>query len=257
MSLTGKVALISGSSAGIGAAIARELSKRGASVIINYPFASEKAAAERVQKSLTHPENSIIVEADLSTLQGPQLLVDAAEKKYGKITILVNNAGIMIPGPIDDADDEKVYKQWDLVVNLNGRGTYLLTRAALKILSREHSRIINITSGSSRSAAPNVSVYAGTKGMIETFSRTWAVELPRQYGCTVNAIAPGLVGTEGFYSGPPEARDPLRPLMERTPVASRVAYPEEIAWSAAMLCEEGAGWINGVYLPVTGGSVIV
>uniref|UniRef100_A0A8H7KEY1 Uncharacterized protein n=1 Tax=Bionectria ochroleuca TaxID=29856 RepID=A0A8H7KEY1_BIOOC len=177
-SLSGKVALISGSSSGLGAAIARELFSRGASVVINYPNASEKANAEKVLEDLNAKGRAVAVEADLSTPEGPQTLADAAAKAFGKIDILVNSAGINRPTPLDDPDDEKVNKTWHDVFNLNARGTFFLTRAVLKHLSRKNSRIINIGSSISRCPAPDSSIYAGTKGVIEVYTRCWATELP-------------------------------------------------------------------------------
>ncbi|KAK2684006.1 Short-chain dehydrogenase/reductase SDR [Fusarium oxysporum f. sp. vasinfectum] len=238
-SLAGKVALISGSSAGLGAAIARELSSRGTSVVINYPNQSEKANADKVLQSLNGPGKA--VEADLSTPEGPQVLADAAAEAFGKIDILVNSAGINRPTFLDDPDDEKVYKTWHDIVNLNARGVFFLTRAVLKYLSRENSRIINIGSSVSRTPGPESSIYAGTKGL---------------YGCTVNAVAPGPVGTDAFNAAPSFVREALQPIIDATPVAPRVGTPEEVAWAVATLAEERAGWINGAFIPINGGSSI-
>lgn len=252
--LAGKAAIVSGSSSGIGAAIARELARRGAHVVINYPFPSEKERAEKVASSLPSGSKSIIVEADLSTLKGPQKLAATAAAEFGKIDILINNAGISSHSVLDGPDDAEISRIWDMVVNVNGRGTLLLTRACLKYLSANNSRIVNICSSTSRNPDPNMSIYAGSKGMIESFTRCWARDLPHKYGCTVNAIAPGPVATESLLASPAEFQDMLKANLAR--VHSRMAEPEEIAWAVAMLCEEGAGWINGVYVPVTGGSTI-
>jgi len=256
LSLRGKVAIVSGSSAGIGASVAQELARRGASVVINYPNSSEKANADSILQSLAQHSRSIAIEADLSTTEGPQALADATVAEFGNVDILVNNAGIMLGMSLDDPDDAKVESHVEKLLNLNVRGPYLLTRAVLKILSSKDSRIVNITSGSSRTPSLDISMYAGTKGTIETLTRCWAKELPRNYGCTVNAIAPGVVGTDGWHAAPPIVRELLKPMIAETPVAPRVATPEEIAWTVAMLCEEGASWINGVYLPVTGGTTM-
>ena len=153
-SLAGKVAIISGSSSGIGAAIARELSLRGASIVVNYPFDSEKANAEAVLASLQHQSRSIIVEADLSTVAGPSRLIQTAVAEFGNIDILVNNAGRAVPSSMGNEQEEDVLSTWDAVVNLNGRGTFLLTRAVLKHLSLSNSRIINISSSTSRNPEP-------------------------------------------------------------------------------------------------------
>lgn len=254
--LAGKVALISGSSAGLGAAIARELFNRGASVVINYPYPSEKANADKVLQSLGGSSRAIAVEADLSTPEGPQVLADAAAKAFGKIDILVNSAGINRPTFLDDPDDAKVEQAWHDVVHLNGRGVFFLTRAVLKHLSRENSRIINIGSSVTRTPGPESSIYAGAKGLVEVYTQCWATELPRKYGCTVNAVAPGPVGTDAFHAAPAALKESLQPIIEATPVAARVGTPEEVAWLVASLSEEQAGWINGAYIPVNGGSSI-
>ncbi|GME45918.1 putative short chain protein [Neofusicoccum parvum] len=252
--LSGKVAIVSGSSAGIGAAIARELSRRGAHVVINYPFPSEEPAAKAVQESLKGTGRSITVEADLSTLEGPQKLAEAAAAAFdGTIDILINNAGRSALCSITSASDAELAQTWDAVVNLNGRGTLLLTRAVLPFLARAGSRVVNVGSSTSRDPDPDMSVYAGSKGMVESFTRCWARELPRRHGCTVNTVAPGPVATAALLSAPPAFTDALREKAERVPVAARFAEPEEIAWTVAMLCEEKAGWLNGLYIPVSGG----
>lgn len=252
--LQGKVAVVSGSSSGIGAAIAQELSSRGASVVINYPFSGEKEAAEGVLSSLHDSDNARIVEADLATPEGPRSLIEATVKAFGRLDILVNNAAVCRPTPIDGPDDEQVLKNWDDMVTLNGRGTLLLTRAALPVISRQHSRIINISSDSTRSPEPDMTIYTGTKGMIEAYTRCWAKELPRKYGCTVNTIAPGPIATGRMLSAPPHFLDVVMKQTEKNPVESRLGTPEEVAYAVAMLCEEKAGWINGQYIPVCGGS---
>ena len=255
--LQGKVALVSGSSAGLGAAIVRELSKRGAMVAINYPFPSEKANAEAVAKSLGPSARSIIIEADMSTRDGPRMLADkTAELFGGRIDILVNCAGINRMMSLDDPSDEKVEGSWEAVVHTNARGTFFLTRAVLKYLPPEGSRIVNIGSSISRVAGPDSSIYAGTKGMIESYTQCWAVELPRKYGCTVNGVAPGLIGTDAFLAAPQAMRDALQPMIDATPVAARLGTPEEVAWVVAMLCEKEAAWLNGLYIPVSGGQAI-
>ncbi|PGG95203.1 hypothetical protein AJ79_10195 [Helicocarpus griseus UAMH5409] len=256
-SLAGKVALVSGSSAGIGKAVVQKLSQRGASVVINYPYPREEPRARSVLESLGPHASAIIVEANLSTTDGPRILAETTANTFGKIDILVNNAGIMIPTYTDEPDDAKVEQAFEKVVNLNGRGTFLLTRAVLKYLTKGNSRIVNIASCVSRNPGADSSVYAGSKGMVEAFTRTWTRELSSKYGCTVNAIAPGPVSTETFCAAPASVQEQLRPMIEQTPSAPRAATPQEVAWTVAMLCEEEANWINGVYIPVAGGSTLL
>lgn len=251
------MAIVSGASSGIGAAIATELSRQGAHVVINYPINSARSAAKETLHKLTGPSKSIMVEADLSTFEGPKHLVDMAAAEFGKIDILVNNAGINAHCPITGVSDDAVKEQWDAVVNVNGRGTWLLTRAALTKLSSDDSRIINIGSSTSRDPDPNMSIYAGTKGMVETFTRCWALELPRKYGCTVNTVAPGPTSTVQMLAAPQAFRDLISQKQESVPVAARMATPDEVAWTVAMLCHPSARWLNGLWIPVTGGGVLL
>ncbi|TVY38128.1 putative oxidoreductase [Lachnellula occidentalis] len=198
-SLAGKVAVVSGSDSGIGAQIARELSGFGATVVINYPFADQNLIdrAAAVVASLKNP--GIAVQADISTITGPQKLVDAAVAAYSKIDILVNTAPCLSEVHLHKSDagiavnlpfEEQSLAHWDSLVNLNGRGTFLLTQAVLPHLAQE-SRIINICSISARESPPMQTIYAGTKAMVDAFTRVWAKELPAKYGCTVNAVSPG------------------------------------------------------------------
>ena len=252
-SLAGKVALISGSSAGIGAAIALELSRHGASVIINYPFPSDKAAATAILQSLPTSDKSIISEADLTTFDGAKQLAAVAAKTFGHVDILVNNAGYSGFCNISEASDSEIQQTWEKTVNLNGRGTFFLTYAVLPILAPGGSRIINLGSSTSRDPDPHMGIYAGTKGMIESFTRSWARDLPRRHGCTVNAVIPGPTGTEALLAAESGAfAGILQARKESTPVAERFSKPEEIAWAVRMLCDEGARWVNGAFIPVTG-----
>ena len=248
--LTGKIALITGSSAGIGASIAHELSSRGASIILNYPFPHLLSRAETVLSSLPTARTSIAVEADLSTTTGPASLVSAAIDKYGKVDILINNAGLAVNKPFEDQDLE----DWDKLVNLNGRGVFLLTQAVLPHLPKDSGgRVVNIVSISARAAPPMQTIYAGTKGMVDSFTRVWAKELPRKYGCTVNAVSPGPTMTDGFADAGEEFMMEMRPAMEQTPVGDRMAKPEVIAFAVGFLCEPRASWINGLHLVASGG----
>ncbi|PKS06959.1 hypothetical protein jhhlp_005555 [Lomentospora prolificans] len=255
--LAGKIAIVTGSSTGIGAAIAQELSSRGASIVLNYPFPNVKPDAEKVLASLPTASTSIAVEADISSETGPQALIDAAVAKYTRIDILVNNAALAVNKPLP----EQSLEDWNLLVNLNGRGTFLLTQAVLPHLpkleeasgSSGGGRIVNICSISARAAPPLQTIYAGTKGMVDSFTRVWAKELPPKYGCTVNAVSPGPTMTEGFAAAGDEFMKAMKPVMDQTPVGQRVAKPEEIAFAVGFLCEPRASWINGLHLVASGG----
>ena len=245
--LSGKTALISGSCSGIGAAIARELASRGANIVINYPFANFKSQAEAMVASLS--TKAIAVEADISTTTGPENLISEAVAEFNQVDILVNNAALAINLPLE----EQTLADWDKLVNLNCRGTFLLTKAVLPHLTKTDSRIVNIDSISARAAPPMQTIYAGTKGMVDSFTRVWAKELPRKYGCTVNAVSPGPTATEGFADAGEEFVKQIQPIVDRTPVSPRMARPEEIAFAVGFLCEPRASWINGLNLVASGG----
>lgn len=249
-SLEGKVAIISGSSSGIGKAIATELASRGAHVAINYPFPDLEAEAEKVVATL--PSRAVAVCADIGTVDGPSRLVQETVKAFGKIDIVVNNAALAVNKPFE----EQTLEDWDKLVNINGRGTFLLTQAALPFMTKPGGRFVNICSASSRGPPPMQTIYAGTKGMVDSFTKVWAKELSRKYGCTVNAVSPGPTKTEGFAAAGEEAMKILQPTIDAIPVAARMAEASEIAYAVAFLCEERARWMNGVHLHANGGLLV-
>lgn len=241
------VAIVSGSNSGIGAAIIHELSSRGAKTVINYPYPDLKVEAESLARSLHSP--SICIEADMSSAEGPKTLVEATITAFGRVDILVNSAALAINLPFE----EQTLSHWDSLVNLNARGVFLLTQAVLPHITRDRGRIINIVSLSSRAPPPMQTIYAGTKGMVDSFTRCWAKELPPKYGCTVNAVSPGPTMTEGFKAAGPEVMKLLQPTIDATPVGKRMGDPSEIAFAVGFLCEERARWINGEHLMACGG----
>ncbi|KAJ5125553.1 hypothetical protein N7526_007730 [Penicillium atrosanguineum] len=247
--LAGKVAIVSGSCSGIGAAIVRELSSRGANTVVNYPFPELGPEADKVIASLKSP--SIAVEGDMSKIEAPQKLVDAALTKWNRIDIVINCVALAVNKPLE----EQTLDDWDLLVNINGRGTFLLTKACLPHLTKGSGRIVNIASISARGPPPNQTIYAGTKGMVDSFTKCWAKELPPKYGCTVNAVSPGPTMTEGFAAAGEEQMKILQPVIDQTPVGPRMGQPEEIAYAVAFLCEERARWVNGAHIIASGGFV--
>lgn len=278
--LAGKVAIVTGSNTGIGAAVAQELSSRGASIVVNYPFPGLAGEAQDVVASLPTAPSSIAVEADLSSETGPQQLIDATVAKYGDtIHILVNNSGLAVNKPLP----QQTLDDWNLLVNLNARAVFLLVRGVLPYLPRTPpppppptpaqapssldqttsmttattagggGRIVNIVSISARAAPPLQTIYAGSKGMVDSMTKVWAKELPPRYGCTVNAVSPGPTMTAGFAAAGEEFMREMAPVMAQTPVGHRVAQPEEIAFGVGFLCEPRASWINGSHLVASGG----
>lgn len=249
-SLEGKVAIVSGSSSGIGKAIAIELASRGADVVINYPFVDLRSEAEKAVIML--PSRTIAVCADIGTVDGPSKLVQETVNAFGKIDIVINNAALAVNKPLE----EQTLEDWDKLVNINGRGTFLLTQSALRFMTKPGGRIINICSASSRGPPPMQTIYAGTKGMVDSFTKVWAKELPRKYGCTVNTVSPGPTRTEGFAAAGEEAMNILQPTIDAIPVAARMGEASEIAYAVAFLCEERARWINGAHLHANGGLLV-
>ncbi|KAJ9136940.1 3-oxoacyl-(Acyl-carrier protein) reductase [Pleurostoma richardsiae] len=263
--LAGKTALISGSSAGIGAAIAVELSARGANIVLNYPFPELEEEAKNVAAKLKTPW--IAVQADLSTVEGPAQLVQAAVIRFGVINILVNNAAVVPHCPTWEVSPEV----WDKTFNLNARGTFLLTQAVLPHLPpykpssppsqsgvKGGSRIICIGSGSGRIPQPELLVYSATKGALDSMIKVWAKELPPIYGCTVNGVAPGPVDTETFRRGAGSQLEATKAEFEKeTPCEGSLADPEDVAWTVAWLAEDRSKWVNGEYIMVNGGLCMV
>src|ERR1700760_2190059 len=188
--LAGKVAVVTGASKGIGAAIAKSLAAEGASVVVNY--ASSKSGARTVVDSITAAGGkAVAVGADVSKAAGAQGIIDAAIKNYGRLDILVNNSGVYEFSPIEDVTEEKFHKMF----NINVLGLLLTTQAALKHISAGGS-IINIGSVVSRITPPASSIYTGTKGAVDAITGVLAKELGAKK-IRVNSINPGMVETEG------------------------------------------------------------
>ncbi|KAJ4307486.1 hypothetical protein N0V84_012699 [Fusarium piperis] len=252
--LSAKVAIVTGSSRGIGAAIAIELSRRGAKVVLNYPDPTLRDEAEAVGKSIA--TESIAVEADLSTTDGPAKLIADAVARFGTVDILVNNAGRVLMAPLADATLE----QWQQSMDTNARGVFLTTQAVLPHLTPRGAgtgaRIINIISAAARDPEPHQTVYGATKAAIDSMTKCWAVELPPKYGCTVNSVAPGPILTEGSKVTMSGMEDVLKTMFDaKTPVPGAWGMPEDVSWAVAFLAEERSGWINGQSLNISGGMV--
>ncbi|KAH6970546.1 short chain type dehydrogenase [Ilyonectria sp. MPI-CAGE-AT-0026] len=251
-SLLNKVAVITGSSAGIGASIAAHLGARGAKVVINYPWPSFKDEAEAVGKTLT--TQWIAVEADMSTIDGPGKLISAAVDKFGTIDILVNNAARVIMCPFA----QSTLEQWQTSIDTNARGVFLTTQAALPHLTPREvgggSRIVNIISGAAREPEVNMTVYAASKAAIDAMTKCWAMELPAKYGCTVNSVAPGVISTPGARANIQGIEDIVKPIFEaRTPLPGAWGYAEDVAWAVAFAAEDNSKWLNGACINVSGG----
>jgi 3-oxoacyl-[acyl-carrier protein] reductase len=244
--LTGKVAIVTGASKGIGAAIARQLAAEGAAVVVNY--SSSKQAAERVVAEITKAGGkAVAVQANVAKKAEIERLFAEAKKTFDRLDILVNNAGIYEFGKIEELTEEHFHKQFDL----NVLGLLLATKEAVKHFGSTGGSIINISSVAGTGRIPNTSVYSGTKAAVDAATRTLAVELgPRKI--RVNSINPGMVETDGLHAAGIAGSDFQKQTAAQTPLG-RIGKPEDIAPAVAFLASDDASWITGELLHISGG----
>jgi 3-oxoacyl-[acyl-carrier protein] reductase len=243
--LNGKVAVVTGASKGIGAAIAKSLAAEGASVVVNY--ASSESGAKTVVDAITKAGGkAVVVKGDVSKGAEAQGIIDAAIKNYGRLDILVNNSGVYEFGPIEAVTEEQFHKMF----NINVLGLLLTTQAALKHIG-EGGSIINIGSVVSRVTPPASSVYTGTKGAVDAITGVLARELgPRKI--RVNALNPGMVETEGVQAAGFLGTDFEKGLVSQTPLG-RLGQPGDIASVAVFLASDDSAWLTGEQLLAGGG----
>jgi 3-oxoacyl-[acyl-carrier protein] reductase len=244
--LTGKVAVVTGASKGIGAEIARQLAAAGAAVVVNYA-SSKPGAASVVDKIAKRGGQAVAVQADVSKQADVDRLFAAAQKNFGRVDILVNNAGIYEFSPLESITEQHFHKQF----NLNVLGLILASQAAAKRFGPEGGSIINISSVVSTLGLPNASVYSATKGAVDALTRSLAAELgPRK--TRVNAINPGMVETEGVHSAGIAESDMRKQVEQQTPLG-RIGQPLDIAGAAVFLASDDSAWITGETLRISGG----
>jgi 3-oxoacyl-[acyl-carrier protein] reductase len=243
--LKGKVAVVTGASKGIGAAIAKSLAAEGASVVVNY--SSSKAGADKVVAAITAAGGkAVAVGGDVSKAAEAQGIIAAAIKNYGRLDILVNNSGVYEFAPIEDVTEESFHK----LFNINVLGLLLTTQAAVKHLGKGAS-IINIGSGVSRITPPNSAVYTATKGAVDAITGVLARELGARK-IRVNSINPGIVETEGTHTAGFIGSDFEKNLNTQVPLG-RTGQVGDIASVASFLASDDSGWITGEQLLATGG----
>lgn len=242
--LANKVAVVTGASKGIGAAIARHLAAEGASVVVNY--SSSQAAAEKVvAEILRNGGKAIAVQADVSKKADIDRLFSASKKAFGVIDILVNNAGIYNPAPIDEITEVHFHKQ----VDLNVLGLILTTQEAIKHFNQEGGSIVNISSLVSTMAFPGLAVYNATKSAVDSITRTFSKELASR-NIRVNSVNPGMVDTEGLQSTGMAAQS--QGVAAMTPLG-RIGKPDDIAPAVVFFASGDSSWITGETLFITGG----
>lgn len=241
--LKGKVILVTGASRGIGAAIARKLAGAGAKLIINY--AGGRDAAEQTVRDIQQSGGeAIAVQADVSKAAEVKAMFDAAIAHYGRIDVLVNNAGIMITRLLKDTTDEDFTRQFDI----NVRGTFNTMREAATRLANNGS-IINFSTSVNRIMLPGYSTYVATKAAVEQLTRVFSKEVGSR-GINVNSISPGPTNTELFTNGKSqETIDRLASLS----AFNRIAEPEDIAQVVLFLAGDGAKWITAQNIGANGG----
>lgn len=241
--LTEKVAVVTGSSKGIGAAIALKLAQKGAKVIVNYS-GNQAAADETVSRITSTGGQAIAVKADVSRKEEVEYLFDKTIEHFGKVDIWVNNAGVMLNALIKDLSEEQLEKQLD--INIKGV-FYSLQQAATKL--SDNGSIINLSSTVTRTIFATYGVYAATKAAVEQMSRIFAKEISSR-GINVNCVLPGPTGTDLFLNGKSEE---LIKQLASTNAFGRLGTPEDIAEVVAFLASDQAKWISGQSIGANGG----
>jgi 3-oxoacyl-[acyl-carrier protein] reductase len=243
--LTGKVAVVTGASKGIGASIAKHLADEGAAVVVNY--ASSKDGADRVVAEIKGKGGkAVAVQGNVARKADVQRLFAETKKSFGRLDILVNNAGVYEFAPLEDITEEHFHKHFDI----NVLGLILASKEAVKHFNGG-GNIINISSTASSITPPHTAVYTATKGAVDAVTRTLAKELgPRKI--RVNAINPGMVETEGVHAGGFDQGDFRKQVESQTPLG-RIGQVEDVAPAAVFLASDDSAWITGETIRIAGG----
>ena len=242
--LTGKTALVTGASKGIGAGIAKALGAAGANVVVNY--SSDKAGADRVVAEITgNGAKAVAVGGSVAKSADIDTLFAEATKAFGPVHVLVNNAGVYSMSPIDQIEEAEI----DRILDINVKGLLLASKAAVRQFPVEGGNIINIGSVVSEGGYPQMSIYAGTKGAVDTITQVLAKELGPK-NVRVNAVNPGMTATEG--NAGLRGSDMESQMTTLTPLG-RVGQPDDIADVVVFLATDDARWVTGSLLQVAGG----
>jgi 3-oxoacyl-[acyl-carrier protein] reductase len=246
MKLTDRIAVVTGASKGLGAEIARELAAAGATVVVNY--ASDKSGADRVVDEIAkRGGTAVAIQANVAKKADVQRLFAATSQAFGKIDILLNNAGVYEFGSLEEITEESFHRQF----NVNVLGLLLATQEGVKHFNPAGGSIINISSTTTSITPAATAVYTGTKGAVDAITRTLAKELaPRKI--RVNAINPGMVETEGVTAAGYDQGEFRKQVEAQTPL-SRIGRPDDIAPAAVFFASDDSKWITGEILRVAGG----
>lgn len=244
--LTGKVAIVTGASKGIGAGIAKALAAEGAAVVVNY--ASSREGADIVVGEITAAGGkAVAVQGDVANAEDVERLFAETKSAFGAVDVLVNNAGVFNFFPVEEATEAEFHRQF----NTNVLGPLLTVRESLKYFNGEGGSIINVSSVASQAAPPFSAVYSATKGALDSATRALAKELaPRKI--RVNSINPGGVETEGTHSAGIIGSDFEKAMIDQTPLG-RLGQPGDIAPLAVFLASADSGWLTGENITAAGG----
>ena len=244
--LSGKVAIVTGASKGIGAGIAKSLAAEGAAVVVNY--SSSKAGADRVVAQITAKGGkAVAVQGDVGKAEDVRHLFENTKDTFGSLDILVNNAGVYRFEPLEQVTEDEFHREF----NTNVLGTILSTREAIKYFGPDGGSVINISSVASTLTPPQSVVYSATKSALDGVTRVLAKELGSR-NIRVNSINPGGVETEGTHSSGIVGSDFANQMIARTPLG-RFGQPEDIAPIAVFLASPESSWLTGEIITASGG----
>jgi 3-oxoacyl-[acyl-carrier protein] reductase len=244
--LSGKVAIVTGASKGIGASIAARFGHEGASVVVNY--ASGREDAERVVAAIKREGGAAVaVQGDVSKQADITRLIAETRRAYGTLDVLVNNAGVFEFAPLEAVTEAEFHREF----NINVLGPILVTQAALSLFGERGGSVINVSSVVSTSPPPNSVVYSATKGALDTVTRVLAVELAAKK-IRVNTLAPGAIETEGAHRVGIIGSDFEKQIVASTPLG-RLGQPDDISRVAVFLASEDSGWVTGDRIAASGG----
>ncbi len=241
-SLSGKVAIVTGASSGIGRAIAERIADEGAIVVVNYSKSSEKAQ-QVVVGIQAKGGKALAVQADMSRAADARRLVNDTVKQFNRLDILVNNAGKFMPKLLEETTEE----DFDSVIDLNAKGPYFAMQEAARVL-KDGGRIVNISTGGTHLSFPGATAYLGSKAALEQYTKGLAQELAPK-GITVNTVSPGFTETGMMTEEYRQIGIQLSPM-------KRLGVPKDIADVVAFIVSEEARWLMGQTIQVGGGIVM-